>query len=383
MASEVTVLPEPDSPTKATVSPRATEKLTSVTTATGPNSTLSCWTSKRLTDHNTGRGQTSPPERPTVSLRLDEVAALVGGELHGPPELELGGVTSWQQAGPQDLTFLESSRLTAAVNASLAGAVLASSSEGLSKPVVLVKKPRVAFALILNRFHPRLRKPAGIHPTAQVDPKAVIDPSASVGPFCQVAKGVVLEGGVELEALVSIGPGSRIGQGSFVRAQVHLGPEVRVGQHCLLESRCSLGQGTRLDDRVDIGANSQIGPACHVGQGSKIDNLVSLGRGVHLGRGCLLVSKTLAEQGSHLGDYVVLGGQASVGRQTQLTSMVQLGGRSRANHPIEAPGQYLGDPPVPLKQAMRSQAARDRILLRLGREKLADQGDQTPQHEPA
>ncbi|MFQ6671832.1 MAG: hypothetical protein ACE5KY_00905 [Candidatus Tectimicrobiota bacterium] len=38
--------------------------------------------------------------------RLDEVAALVGGALHGDPSIEITGVAGLIDAGPGDITFL-------------------------------------------------------------------------------------------------------------------------------------------------------------------------------------------------------------------------------------------------------------------------------------
>ncbi|MDP9120294.1 MAG: UDP-3-O-(3-hydroxymyristoyl)glucosamine N-acyltransferase, partial [Acidobacteriota bacterium] len=59
-----------------------------------------------------------------MSYRLAELAERIGGRILGDPERVVSGVQALAAAGPDDLSFLTSSRYRAQAEASRAGALL-------------------------------------------------------------------------------------------------------------------------------------------------------------------------------------------------------------------------------------------------------------------
>ena len=82
-----------------------------------------------------------------------------------------------------------------------------------------------------------------------------------------------------------------------------------------------------IEDDVEIGANSTIdrgaGPDTIIGEGSKIDNLVQIGHNVQLGRGCVIVSHVGISGSTVIGELSVLGGQVGVAGHLQIGAGAQ------------------------------------------------------------
>src|ERR1700689_5558673 len=57
-------------------------------------------------------------------IRLGDLAARLGCELHGNPDLEITGVAGVERAGPTELTFLANPKYAPKVKETRAGAIL-------------------------------------------------------------------------------------------------------------------------------------------------------------------------------------------------------------------------------------------------------------------
>ena len=112
-----------------------------------------------------------------------------------------------------------------------------------------------------------------------------------------------------------------------------------------------------LENDVEIGANACIDRARFgrtvVGEGSKIDNLVQVGHNVEIGKHCILVALSGVAGSAKLQDHVTIAAQAGINGHIEIASGVQLGGKSGAFQSITEPGAYMGSPAKPLKEEIR------------------------------
>jgi UDP-3-O-[3-hydroxymyristoyl] glucosamine N-acyltransferase len=168
---------------------------------------------------------------------------------------------------------------------------------------------------------------------------------------------VVIESGVTVGAGTSLGVGVYLGEGVRVGANCVLHPRVtaypgaQIGDRVILHSGVVVGsdgfgyvlaEGRHvkfpqlgkiiIEDDVEIGANTTLDRgslgSTVIGQGTKIDNLVQIAHNVKIGRHCIIVSQTGISGSSEVGDYVVMAGQVGVGDHARIEDRVVVGGQA-------------------------------------------------------
>lgn len=323
----------------------------------------------------------------TYTLR--ELAARLGARLVGDGETEIRGVRPLHEAGPSDLSFLHNPRYLAQAKTSRAAAILIEDGELLpGRSLLITPNPYLALAAALELLYPPAAPPAGAHPSAVIDPSAEIHESASIGPQ------VVVGGGC------SIGPGTVVGAGSVLGADVVLGadsllhPRVVVEDRCRVGDRCVLHSGVVIgsdgfgfatsegvhhkvpqvgivvvEDDVELGANVCVDRATlgetRIGQGTKVDNLVQIAHNVQIGEGTLLVAQVGVSGSTRLGHHVIMAGQSGAAGHLTIGDGAVVGAKSAVIKDVPD-GQFVtGYPAVPHREWLRTSAG-VRRLERLG-----------------
>ena len=104
-----------------------------------------------------------------------------------------------------------------------------------------------------------------------------------------------------------------------------------------------------VGDDVEIGANAAIdrgaGPDTVVGDGSRIDNLVQIGHNVQLGRGCVLVAQSGVAGSAKLEDHVMIAAQAGVSGHLTMGAGSRLAAKSGLMRDVP-PGETVGGLPA-------------------------------------
>lgn len=310
-----------------------------------------------------------------VAYTPAEIAAIVGARrTAGTTTHKIGDIASLAAARAGDLSFLGNAKYRAQVADSLASVLLLPldyPGEPRTGQVFLyVENPSVALAQVCARIEQALwpKPPPGIHPSAVVAPSAKVDATAHIGPLCVIEEGVRIGAGSVLQASVFVGREAGIGEGCWVMPG------------CTIASACSLGNRVRLqpgvvvgadgfgyefikgrhekipqigtvviEDDVEIGANSTLDRARFsrtvVGEGTKIDNLVQVAHNVVIGKHCILCSQVGISGSTTLEDYVVLGGQVGVVGHITIGKGAKAGGQTGITHDVQ-PGSYLNGTPA-------------------------------------
>jgi len=312
-----------------------------------------------------------------IAFTPDEIAAIVRPRrMAGTSAETIRGIASLAAAGPGDLAFLEHARYRPEVPTTRASAVLLP-ADYVGEPragqlYVFVDDPSVALAGLCLRLEQLLwPKPApGIHPSASVAPGAVIAPTATVGPLCVIEAGATVGAGSHLQAQVYLGRGATVGDGCWLM------PGVAVMAECTLKNRVRLHSGVVIgsdgfgykfvegrhekvpqvgtviiDDDVEIGANSTLDRArfshTRVGEGTKIDNLVQVGHNVVIGRHCMICAQAGIAGSTTLEDYVVLGGQAGIIGHITLGKGAKVGAQTGIGRDVPPGAALWGTPALP------------------------------------
>ena len=304
-------------------------------------------------------------------------------------ELAISGVASLEQAGPSDISFLTDRKHVKAFLASDAGACFVTSDLCDEAPsgmaLLITAEPRLAFALIASMFFPEDEADGTRSPSAYISPSASLGDATTVEPGAVIEDGVVIGARCIIGANAVIGPNVVIGSGCRISKNVSITHSV-IGDNVIVHSGASLGQdgfgyvqdGAGLKkipqlgrlivhDDVEIGANSAIDRGTSedtvIGQGTKIDNLVQIGHNCQVGRYCILCGQSGLAGSVTLGDGVVIGGQVAVADHCHVESGARVGGKSGVTRRVAAGSEVLGYPAKPAKEWRLEQIA----LKRLGK----------------
>ncbi|MGD9874944.1 MAG: UDP-3-O-(3-hydroxymyristoyl)glucosamine N-acyltransferase [Kiritimatiellia bacterium] len=318
-----------------------------------------------------------------MTKTVREIAAAVGGEVVGNPDIKILAVAGLKEAGPGDITFIANPRYAALVAQTKASAVLVGRNwtDACSAALIRVDDPDKAFTQTAEFFAPPpIVPPPGIHPAAVVSGEARIGAGASIGPCC------IIEPGVHIGARAVIFGGCYIGH------DVKIGDDLRMYPHVSVRERCTIGhraiihngavigsdgfgynvdkKGVRtkipqtgivtIGDDVEIGANTTIdrarfGVTC-IGNGVKMDNLVQIGHNVVIGDHAVVVAQVGISGSSSVGRGAVLAGQVGVVGHVHIGDGAIVAARSIVTKDIPANAFVSGNPAGPHREEQKIQA---------------------------
>jgi len=342
-------------------------------------------------------------------MLLSEIAARLGLTLRGE-DLEITGVNTLADASPAELSFLANPKYAHQLSETKAGAIIVSADQAPGqKPCLISANPYLDFARCVQLFAKAQGSFTGVSELAFVHQGARVDPSASIGPFVFIGPGAFIGPRVRIFSGTYIGEDCVIDEDTLIYPNCSIMAATLIGKRVILHAGTVLGSDgfgfaqaagamtkfpqigrTVIEDDVEIGANSTIDRAAlgetRVGQGTKIDNLVQLGHNVRVGRNCILVAQVGIAGSTTLGDGVVLAGQVGVAGHIHLGDGCRIGAKSGVGQNVPPKQDLSGIPVMPHGSFLRASAIMPKLpemKRRLGklekelaalREELANKG---------
>lgn len=328
-----------------------------------------------------------------MNLSLRDVLELTGGRLlhNATPEIAISGVATLAEAVRGEISFLGNEKyfqdfLSTQASVVLVPPGLPQEPDGVA--LIEVENPSLAFNAMVKHFmklHSTFKP--GIDKGAYVDPSARLDPSK-----VRVAAGAVIE------ANVSVGDGSDIGSGCVICQSAVIGEGCKLHPRVVVRERCIVGNNVviqpgavigsdgfgfllnketgrydtvdqagivEIGDNVDIGANTTIDRARFgrtvIGEGSKIDNLVQIGHNVTIGKHTIICAQSGMAGSSHLGNYVTVAAQVGIAGHLSIGDQAILAARTGVMSSLDGGKPYWGSPAAPYKEAAKQYAAIRRL----------------------
>lgn len=322
---------------------------------------------------------------------LADIAAATQADVRGDSSKTVEGLQPLGEASERHLSFFENRKYLPQLQTTKAGACLVSAAFADRVPAgtvaLVTKSPYRAFAQALALFYPEAMRS-----------------KSAAGSTERIAKSAVIEDGAEIEPGAVVGPEARIGRGTRVAANAVVGYRVTIGRDCyigpntsvvhaLIGDRVILHAGVRIgqdgfgfamsgqghlkvpqigrviiQDDVEIGSNSTVDRGALkdtiIGEGTKIDNLVQIGHNVVMGRHCVIVGQVGISGSTELGDFVVMGGQSGAVGHIKIGSGAQIAGGSHPKDDVPPGAVLAGTPARPFKQWAREVAAVQRLARR-------------------
>ena len=321
---------------------------------------------------------------------LAAVAQAIGADLakteDGARPIE--DVRSLQAAGPRHLTFFESRKYVDQLRSTTAEACIVTSADAFRVPTTTVAlisaKPQDAFVRALSLFYADASRSKAaacaadrdgglVHRTAKIAEGVTIEPGAVVGREAVIGAGTTIAAGAVVGFRVVLGRDCYVGAGAALTHAlvgngviIHAG--ARIGQDGF--GFAMSAQGHRkipqigrvlIGDEVEIGANTTIDRGSLsdtvIGEGTKIDNLVQIAHNVVIGRHCVIVAQSGVAGSAQLGDFVVMGAHSGVIGHVKVGNGAQIAGMAHVKNDVAAGARMGGTPARPFKEWAREVAA--------------------------
>jgi UDP-3-O-[3-hydroxymyristoyl] glucosamine N-acyltransferase len=325
-----------------------------------------------------------------ISLSLSELANRIDGTiLCGHAGSLFSGMDALDSAGPDDISFLGNERYINHFLATKAGAVIVPLGHDFGNhpsALIAVENPSLAFATVVRYFAATAKHfTPGIHPASFVSPTASLNPDkVSIAPGAVIMDGATIGDGSEIGPNAVIRENATIGNNSTIHANVTIAERCVIGSRVIIHPgtvvgsdgygyEFSNGKHVKIDqvgiviigDDVEIGSNTTIDRArfgkSTIGEGTKIDNLVQIGHNVTIGKHCLIVSQAGIAGSAKLEDYVTVAAQAGVGGHVTIGSKAILAGRTGATTNLDGDTTYAGYPAIPIKEDTKIKALTRRL----------------------
>jgi UDP-3-O-[3-hydroxymyristoyl] glucosamine N-acyltransferase len=316
---------------------------------------------------------------------LAAVAAAVGGELQGDPALVVENVRGVEDAAAGDICVVIDRRHVSGLDALAASAfIVAKEVDAPRLNLIRVSSPRTALIRVLELFYPETRKRGGVESGAFVSPAAELGSDVFVGAGATVEAGARVGDRCQLLGHAFVGEGVVIGDDTVVYPNVTLYPGVRIGSRVRIHGGTVIGSdgfgfdrgadgvqhkipqvgSVEIGDDVEIGANCAVDRATlgvtRIGDGTKIDNLVQIGHNCTIGKHCCLIGQVGLSGSVTLGDCCVLAGQAGVADHVRIADNAVVGAQAGVHRDLP-PGNWLGSPAIPAEEAYRVYTALSRL----------------------
>jgi UDP-3-O-[3-hydroxymyristoyl] glucosamine N-acyltransferase len=299
------------------------------------------------------------------------------------------GAEELDMAGPEHVALAASKDYLPTLETTGAGVVIVSESLRPHVPSTTIPivsdRPHQLFAALLGKLYPA---------DTRASVKALVDGTP---------RAPLIEDGARIGENVILGPGVEIGSGTYIGPNSVIGPGVAIGRDCTIGSNCTvecaylgsnvvlqagariggegfgwldLGAGNIkipqlgrviLQDGVEVGANTTIDRGALgdtvVGEGTKIDNLVQIGHNCRIGRYCLIAGTAGLAGSTVLGDSVLVGAGAGTAGHITIGSGSVIHARAGVTKNWPPGSKIIGAPAQDIRGFWREVAA----LRRLGR----------------
>ena len=322
---------------------------------------------------------------------IDEISKELNGTVTGNLMATIIGVEQISEAIENQMTFIGEKKYIKLWDQSKASAAIVNDKldvqPGQGRALIFVSDADLALALVLEMFAPEPPKSdVGIHSTAVIDSTAKIGAGAAIGAGCYIGPSVVVGENTKLYPNVTVLDDTRIGSGTVIWSGTVIRECCRIGNDCIIHPNVTIGadgfgyrpspdgQGmvkipqigtVEIGDGVEIGAGSCVDrgkfSATSIGDGTKIDNLVQIAHNCRLGRSCVMAGQSALSGSVTLGDGVIMGGSSGVSDHVTVGAGVKIGVGTAVLKDVPPGKTLLGHPADDYRKTLRVWASLKQI----------------------
>lgn len=320
------------------------------------------------------------------SFSIEEINSVLQGTLIGNTTALITGPEQLEMASSSQISFIGHKKYLKFWESSKACAAIINQefdlAAGENRALIKVKNADLAMAQLLEMFIPEAPVfDEAIHPTAVIHPTATIGSNTRIGAGCYVGAGAIIGNEVTLYPNVTVLDQTKIGDYTTIWSGAVVREKCVVGHHCIIHPNATIGAdgfGFRpsadgrglvkiphignvvLGNYVEVGSSTCIDRAKFsstiIGDGTKLDNLVQIGHNSKTGRSCLMAGSSGLAGSVTIGDGVIIGGGVCVSDHVTVGNGVLIGGMSGVISDVEDGKKVLGYPAVDARDCLKQWA---------------------------
>lgn len=290
---------------------------------------------------------------------LEELAKIIKAKgLIGQKDLRISGLNEIHRVKKGQILFVDHPKYYERALQSEATALIIDKEIEipLGKGLILSENPFSDFDCLIRHFSPIIKAQEHRSKKATVGKNTYIGPGVFLGDHVRIGRDCLIHPNV------TIHPHTVIGNQVVVQSGTILGGDAFYYQKCGGEFKKLHSGGTLcIEDRVEIGSCCTIDRGLtdqtFIGEGSKLDNLIQIGHDTKIGKNCLIASHTGIAGCCTLEDQVILWGQVGISSGLTIGEKAIVLAQSGVSKNLEGNKTYFGYPAQQVNAAFRSLAA--------------------------
>jgi UDP-3-O-[3-hydroxymyristoyl] glucosamine N-acyltransferase len=313
-----------------------------------------------------------------MKLCIRKIIEIIPAKVTGDHGFEISGLSSFDDAGPHDLTFASDPLYLSRINDTRAGAVIVPDSfsldpkADLNRVFLKTENPKLAFFKILELFYPEKPLVPHIHAAAILGDNSMPGKGTRIDANVVIGDNVMIGNHVHIMANVFIADGCILGDYTVIKPNVTLMEASTLGHHVIVHSGSVIGSDgfgftpnaggheklahtghVTIGNHVEIGAGNTIDRGTlgvtSLGNGVKTDNLVHIAHNVKIGDNTLVVAQVGIAGSTCIGKDVIIAGKAGISGHLTIGDSVIVGPYAGVSKDVPEKQIVSGIPHMPHK----------------------------------
>jgi len=323
-----------------------------------------------------------------MQFTITQIAGLLGGTVEGNSDETITMLANIKDAVKGEITFLSNMKYEPHIYATNASAVIVAKdyvpTRTIKTTIIRVEDPYLAFTALLEEYHRYLSfQKVGVEDLSHIGKNSTTGANIYRGAFSYIGDNVTIGDNVKIYPHVYIGDNSVIGNDTILYSGVKLYSNSKIGNLCVLHSGAVIGSdgfgfapqpdGTYknipqlgnvvIGNNVHVGGNTVIDCAAMpsdstiIGDGTKLDNLIQIAHNVKIGKNTVVAALSAIAGSTEIGDNCVFGGQIGVAGHLKVANKTSMGAQAGLGKNVTKEGEKLfGTPAIDLMQFYKSYA---------------------------
>ena len=326
---------------------------------------------------------------PNIKLTLKDILIITSGKISNNfTDININNVASLENANVGDISFFNNKTYIEDFKSTKASACFINEKYEKDCPFttipIVVENPYKAFALICQKLYPMFDVKPYISKHSIIDPSAKIDSTSYIGDFTHIGKNVFIGKNTYIGNNITIYDNVTIGDNCYIYSNCSI-KYSEIGNNCIIHDGVKIGQdgfgfapnigghikipqigSVKIYNNVEIGSNSTIDRGALnntiIGEGTKIDNLVQIAHNVQIGKHCFLAAQVGIAGSTILEDYVFVGGGSGIAPHLKINEGAQIAPMSGVSRNIDKNETVIGVPAITFQSFWKLQALFKKML---------------------